>query len=172
MGELQIDEQRRIEARDAVKSATVKEPLLAGRRSKVLEAVAYFIISHRDGVRMSMYDAEELFGVADTPFRKCFKLMAPVMAFSLKSYRRKRSRNAYDIYAELLHDEGENLTGYIRKVHLKYSELKKHLDLLTERGLIATNGDQRKKGFVVTERGKEYLEAYHRLASVLGNPGE
>ena len=170
MQENLIDGRRREEAREAMRNAIIKEPLLSGRRSKVLEAVAYFIVSQREGIRMSMYEAEELFGVADTPFRKCYKLMAPVMGFSLESYRRKRSRNAYDLYAELLEDEGENVTGFIRRIHLKYSELKKHLDLLSERGLITTNGDQKRKAFVVTQRGKEYLEAYHRLASILGSP--
>lgn len=172
MGPIIIDQETLDEAKAAAKNAEAMEPLLEGHRRKVLEAVAYFIVSEKKGVKMSMYDAEELFGVADSPFRQCCRLMAPLLEFSLEPYRRKRSRNAYDIYAEILQNEGENLTGYIRKIHLTYSELRKHLVFLREHGLITTRIDREREIFSVTDRGRQYLEVYGRLASILGTRHE
>jgi predicted transcriptional regulator len=167
-----IDQETLNEARAAAKNAEAVEPLLSGHRRKLLEAVAYFIVSEKKGVKMSMYDAEELFGVADTPFRRCYRLMAPLLGFSLEPYRRKRSRNAYDIYAEILQDEGESLTGYIRRIHLTHSELRKHLTFLREHGLITADADQGRETFSLTEKGRQYLEIYEKLASVLGGRPE
>ncbi len=172
MGQMVIDQDTLDEARAAAKSAEAMEPLLSGHRKKILEAVAYFIVAEKKGARMSMYDAEELFGVADAPFRQCYKLMAPLLGFSLVPYHRKRSRNAYDIYAEILRNEGENFNGCIRNIHLAYSELRKHLDFLTEHGLITARTGREKGIFSVTDRGRQYLEIYDMLASVLGTKRE
>ena len=133
-----IEEETLREANTTLAEAQGRDPRMSGRAEKTRLAVAYFIVSIKKGRKMSMYEAEELFDVSDAPFRRFYKSLSANLGFKVGRQSKERSRNAYDLYAEILSNEGETLTGLIRKIHVKTSELKKHISHLRERGLLVS----------------------------------
>ncbi len=153
-----------------IQDANAKDPLLSGRAPKTLTAVAYYIRASSLGRPLSMYDVESMFGVSDAPFRKCYKRMAVALGVTKSGYVHKRSRNAYDLYAEILKNQGNTITQLIGKTHVQYNELDKHLNTLVKRGLLAKSKIGAAKVYMWTDKGREYLESYDKLKSLLENP--
>ena len=153
-------------AKELVHDALTKEPGLSGHSDKMLTAVAYFMRASSLGRHLSMYDVEEMFGVGDTPFRKCHKKMAGIVKVNSTPFVRERSRNAYDIYAEILKNEGSLLNTLIRNVHVSYGEVVKHITFLVDHGLIREVKDGISKGYFPTDKGRQYLELYGKLRAL------
>jgi len=158
-------------ARDLVRETLTKEAGLSGHSEKILTAVAYYIRATSLGRHLSMYDAEEMFSVADTPFRSCYKRMAEVLNITKVPFVKERSRNAYDIYAEILRNDGVHLNTLIRNVHVSYGETRKHVSFLIERGLLKRSVKGRSRTFSPTEKGLEYLALYDRLHALTARDG-
>ena len=163
-----LDESTLQEAKALLVEAQAKDPGISGTTGKTKDAVAYYIATVRKGAKISMYEVEELFGVSDTPFRKFHKVMSGILGSDEEEYHGKeRSRNAYDLYAEILSNDGATLTGLIRKIHVKTSELKKHITHLKKSALLVSRKNENSTLYFPTDKGKEYLEAYRRLKSIV-----
>ena len=166
---MNIDESILRDARALLLEAGARDPGISGTSSKTKDAVAYYMVTARQGAKVSMYEVEELFGVSDSPFRNFHKRLSAILGSGNEGFRGKsRSRNAYDLYAEILSNDGATLTGLIRKIHVKTSELKKHINVLRSRGLLDIRNDQKSFHFYPTSRGTEYLEAYRKLKLIVG----
>ncbi|MCH9658752.1 winged helix-turn-helix domain-containing protein [archaeon] len=55
--------------------------------------------------------------------------------------------------------------------NLSYLRLSKFVEKLTDAGLIATKEIEKKNAFVITPKGREYLEAYRRFMGIAESYG-
>ncbi len=62
--------------------------------------------------------------------------------------------------------EGIKTTSLLTKANLSHSRLSKFLDNLTGSGLINRIEFDGKNAFVITEKGRQYLESYAKFASM------
>ncbi len=154
-------------AKATYQSVIAKDAGLSGHTQRMLVAATYYVMASSMGRPISMYDAEEMFGVADYPFRQSVKRIAGLLNVKLEPYTKERSRNAYDIYALILQNEGKKLTTLIRNIHAKYSEMEKHLNFLLSHDLLREEKDGRAKLYFPTARGRQYLEAYRSLKEAI-----
>ena len=80
----------------------------------------------------------------------------------------RQRRNNMEITADILRiaKNGANKTRIVYRANLNFKILHEYLDELREAGLIANN--QEGNGIIkTTERGKQYLEHYHKFNQFL-----
>ena len=81
-------------------------------------------------------------------------------------------RTSMQIVADLLTateqsgQEGIKTTSLLTKANLSHSRLSKFLDNLTGSGLVNKIEFDGKNTFVITEKGRQYLESYMKFASI------
>ena len=81
-------------------------------------------------------------------------------------------RNSMQIVADLLTatqqsgQEGIKTTSLLTKANLSHSRLSKFLENLTGSGLINKIEFDNKNTFVITEKGRQYLESYAKFSSI------
>lgn len=81
-------------------------------------------------------------------------------------------RTSMQIVADLLTateqsgQEGIKTTSLLTKANLSHSRLSKFLDNLTGSGLVNKIEFDGKNTFVITEKGKQYLESYIKFANI------
>jgi predicted transcriptional regulator len=81
-------------------------------------------------------------------------------------------RTSMQIISDLLRatndsgQEGIKTTRLLTKVNLSHSRLSKFLENLTGSGLINKIEFDNKNTFVITEKGRQYLESYAKFASI------
>jgi len=81
-------------------------------------------------------------------------------------------RTSMQIVADLLTateqsgQEGIKTTSLLTKANLSHSRLSKFLDNLTGSGLITKIEYDGKNTFVITEKGRQYLESYSKFSSI------
>ena len=81
-------------------------------------------------------------------------------------------RTSMQIVADLLTateqsgQEGIKTTSLLTKANLSHSRLSKFLENLTGSGLINKIEFDNKNTFVITEKGRQYLESYAKFASI------
>ena len=81
-------------------------------------------------------------------------------------------RTSLQIVADLLTvttqsgQEGIKTTSLLTKANLSHSRLSKFLDNLTGSGLINKIEFDGKNTFVITEKGRQYLESYQKFAGI------
>ena len=86
-------------------------------------------------------------------------------------------RTSMQIVADLLTvtqlsgQEGIKTTSLLTKANLSHSRLSKFLSNLTGAGLINKIEFDGKNTFVITQRGRQYLETYVKFADVAGSFG-
>ena len=68
--------------------------------------------------------------------------------------------------AEESGQEGIKTTSLLTKANLSHSRLSKFLENLTGSGLINKIGFDGKNAFVITEKGRQYLESYSKFADI------
>jgi len=79
-------------------------------------------------------------------------------------------RNNLDIYADILNisRNGAKKTQIVYKANLSFAIMKKHIQALSDRGLIEESG----RLYFTTERGVNYLDQYREFITPLnGNVG-
>ncbi len=83
-------------------------------------------------------------------------------------------RNSMQIVSDLLTvtkdsgEEGIKTTRLLSKANLSHSRLSKFLENLTGSGLINRIEYDGKNTFVITPKGKQYLESYVRFSNIAG----
>lgn len=86
-------------------------------------------------------------------------------------------RNSFQITEDILdnisqHDiNGTTITPLIRKSNLSYNRILGFIDKLTESNLINKIQNNGKVTFVITQRGKIYLEEYKKFSALAENFG-
>ena len=81
-------------------------------------------------------------------------------------------RTSMQIVADLLSateqsgQQGIKTTSLLTKANLSHSRLSKFLDNLTGSGLINKIEFDGKNTFVITEKGRQYLESYSKFSSI------
>ena len=86
-------------------------------------------------------------------------------------------RTSMQIVADLLTateqsgQEGIKTTSLLTKANLSHSRLSKFLENLTGAGLINRIEFDGKNTFVITGKGRQYLESYVKFASIAGSFG-
>ena len=86
-------------------------------------------------------------------------------------------RTSMQIVADLLTateqsgQEGIKTTSLLTKANLSHSRLSKFLENLTGAGLINRIEYDGKNTFVITGKGRQYLESYVKFASIAGSFG-
>jgi len=73
--------------------------------------------------------------------------------------------------AEQSGQQGIKTTSLLTKANLSHSRLSKFLENLTGSGLINKIEFDNKNTFVITEKGRQYLESYAKFASIAGSFG-
>jgi len=68
--------------------------------------------------------------------------------------------------AEQSGQQGIKTTSLLTKANLSHSRLSKFLENLTGSGLINRIEFDGKNAFVITEKGKQYLESYSKFAGI------
>ena len=68
--------------------------------------------------------------------------------------------------AEQSGQQGIKTTSLLSKANLSHSRLSKFLENLTGSGLINKIEFDGKNAFVITEKGKQYLESYSKFAGI------
>ena len=68
-------------------------------------------------------------------------------------------------------DEGIRTTRLLAKANLSHSRLSNFLDNLTGSGLVNKIEYDGKNTFVITPKGRQYLESYKKFADVAGSFG-
>ncbi|MCI4432273.1 MAG: transcriptional regulator [Nitrosopumilus sp.] len=68
--------------------------------------------------------------------------------------------------AEQSGQQGIKTTSLLTKANLSHSRLSKFLENLTGSGLINKIEFDGKNAFVITEKGKQYLESYSKFAGI------
>jgi predicted transcriptional regulator len=74
-------------------------------------------------------------------------------------------------FAECTGQQGIRSTALQTKANLSYLRLSKLLKKLTDAGLIATKEIDKKNAFVITFKGREYLESYRRFMGIAESYG-
>ena len=88
------------------------------------------------------------------------------------NYRMVSYRTSMQIVADLLiateqsGQQGIKTTSLLTKANLSHSRLSKFLENLTGSGLINKIEFDNKNTFVITEKGRQYLESYAKFASI------
>ncbi len=88
------------------------------------------------------------------------------------NYRMVSYRTSMQIVADLLTvteqsgQQGIKTTSLLTKANLSHSRLSKFLENLTGSGLINKIEFDNKNTFVITEKGRQYLESYAKFASI------
>ena len=67
--------------------------------------------------------------------------------------------------------EGVNITHLLRKANLSYNRLSKISKQLMSAGLLEEKVGEHKRLFLITEKGKEYLETYGQFESLASSFG-
>ena len=86
-------------------------------------------------------------------------------------------RTSMQIVADLLDatqqsgQEGIKTTALLTKANLSHSRLSKFLENLTGAGLINKIGFDGKNTFVITSKGRQYLDSYTNFSSIAGSFG-
>jgi predicted transcriptional regulator len=68
--------------------------------------------------------------------------------------------------AEQSGQQGIKTTSLLTKANLSHSRLSKFLDNLTGSGLINKIEFDGKNAFIITEKGRQYLESYSKFAGI------
>ena len=74
-------------------------------------------------------------------------------------------------FTEYTGQQGIKPTVLQTKANLSYSRLSKFLENLTDAGLIATKEIEKKNAFVITPKGREYLQSYRRFMGIAESYG-
>jgi len=74
-------------------------------------------------------------------------------------------------FTEQTGQQGIKTTILLTKANLSYSRLFKFIENLTSAGLIATKEIDKKNAFVITSKGREYLESYRRFRGIVESFG-
>jgi predicted transcriptional regulator len=69
-------------------------------------------------------------------------------------------------FTEQTGQQGINTTSLLTKANLSHSRLSKFMKNLTGAGLIATKEIDRKNAFVITQKGRQYLESYQKFSDI------
>jgi predicted transcriptional regulator len=165
-----IDQAVLADAEKMIVRATEIDPTLKGHTRKVLTAAAYLIQASSLGQRLSLYEIADMFNISDVPLRPCYRAMALALGVQRKFERAVRTRNAYDIYDEIIRNEAVGVRDLVKKVHISTSELKKHLAFLKEHGLLSERVEGRSKLYFPTDKGHDYVEAYSKLLRTIHGP--
>jgi predicted transcriptional regulator len=91
-----------------------------------------------------------------------------VIALCLK---RMKYRDKIDIISQILeaaNGGGASRTRIMYKALLSYAQMKAHLMLLTEKGLLRYNEDTRT--FKTTEKGLRFLKTYNQIDGIINAP--
>jgi predicted transcriptional regulator len=158
-----IDQAVLAEAEKMIAKATAIDPALKAHSKKVLTAAAYLVQASSLGQKLSLYETADMFDISDVPLRRCYRQMATALGVQRKFERAVRTRNAYDIYDEIIRNEAVGVRDLVKKVHISTRELKKHLAFLKEHGLLSERVEGRSKLYFPTDRGHDYVEAYSKL---------
>jgi len=59
--------------------------------------------------------------------------------------------------------EGTSITNIVRNANISYNRLKGILDTLIERGLLIIEKKDESNRYIISERGKEFLQVYSRF---------
>jgi len=158
------DEHLLEKAKNLIERSKKIKPELTMRTSKVLQASAYYIVSVQEGKPLSICEVATMFGVCDMSVRNCLKIFGKS---GLNTIKAKRERNIYDLYAEIIENEGRSITKMLQNIHSSHSELKKHLLTLLEAGLIVKRIEGNRDIYFPTEKGRLYLKHYKRIKELL-----
>jgi len=74
-------------------------------------------------------------------------------------------------FTEQAGQQGIKPTVLLTKANLSYSRLFKFIENLTGAGLIATKEIDKKNAFIITSKGREYLESYRRFIGIAESYG-
>jgi len=74
-------------------------------------------------------------------------------------------------FTEQTGQQGINPTSLISKANLSSSRLSKFMENLTSAGLISSKEIGKKNAFVITSKGREYLESYRRFIGIAESYG-
>ncbi len=74
-------------------------------------------------------------------------------------------------FAECTGQQGIKPTSLQTKANLSYSRLSKFLKNLTDAGLITTKEIEKKNTFIITSKGREYLQSYRRFMGIAESYG-
>ena len=69
-------------------------------------------------------------------------------------------------FTEQTGQQGINTTSLLAKANLSHSRLSKFMKNLTGAGLIATKEIDQKNAFVITQKGRQYLELYQKFSNI------
>ncbi len=69
-------------------------------------------------------------------------------------------------FTEQAGQQGINTTSLLAKANLSHSRLSKFMKNLTGAGLIATKEIDQKNAFVITQKGRQYLESYQKFSDI------
>jgi len=85
--------------------------------------------------------------------------------FSLHLFLR---RNHVEIVAGILEAAKRNatITGIMYQAGLNFNQAQRYVNLLVKKGLLKTKTQGKKKFFLVSDRGLEYLRKYNELAAL------
>ena len=87
-------------------------------------------------------------------------------------YRTSMQIVAYMLYAtEQSGQEGIKTTSLLTKANLSHSRLEKFISNLTGAGLMNKVEYDGKNVFIITPKGKQYLESYKRFSDLAGSFG-
>ena len=81
-------------------------------------------------------------------------------------------RNSTKIVGDILEfteqtcQQGINTTSLLSKANLSHSRLSKFMSNLTSAGLVATKEIEKKNAFIITEKGRQYLQSYKKFANI------
>ena len=74
-------------------------------------------------------------------------------------------------FTEQTGQQGINTTSLLTKANLSHLRLSKFMENLTGAGLIATKEIDKKNAFIITQKGRQYLESYQKFSSVVESFG-
>ncbi|GIU71450.1 MAG: hypothetical protein KatS3mg003_0929 [Candidatus Nitrosocaldaceae archaeon] len=59
--------------------------------------------------------------------------------------------------------DGTNITNIVRKANISYNRLKHILNTLTERGLLMVEEVDGNNRYIISDKGREFLEVYSKF---------
>ncbi len=68
-----------------------------------------------------------------------------------------------DILDLTYNSEGSSITNIVRKANISYNRLKSILNTLIEQGLLNIENKEGSNRYIISERGKEFLQIYSRF---------
>lgn len=74
-------------------------------------------------------------------------------------------------FTEQTGQQGIKTTTLLTKANLSYSRLSRFIENLTSAGLISTKEIDKKNAFIITSKGREYLESYRRFMGIAESYG-